>query len=260
MPVTTSELLLYKSTNTPSDETSLVGGAISATQITGTSVGEVYAPPITQSNSFPGADRIHYEKVFYKNTDTTSDLSAGVIFILNSIDDIGSAGVLTVASSSSSDVGTLVVIGYDNTGNPQEESIAVNGLNNVQGLINWTYVQRAIFTDGNGNPIAAVGDLSLAVAGTNVGKIPSGYHSATGEFRIGLAATLSDTATTTNTITAPGGITFTKPRSASAGIAVANSGVLTHLQSQGIWLKMTTKAGLAAASDVDVVLSINGTV
>ena len=73
-----------------------------------------------------------------------------------------------------------------------------------------------------------------------------------GKLTFGLAGTLNDTATTTNRITAPGGITFN-----SSIKNVANSQNHTSAASQGVWLNLTLAAG-DAAQDTTYTLTETG--
>lgn len=76
------------------------------------------------------------------------------------------------------------------------------------------------------------GSLSLTSATVAEASDPSG------KVTFGLAGTLDDTATTTNRVTAPGGITFDNSTK-----NVANSQNLTNGAAQSIWMNLTLAAG-----------------
>lgn len=262
MAVISSELKLYGSAAITTDDTSPVGGAINAAdEITGGAVGELFdsAP----ANSSGGADKTHYQKCFYKNTNAVDNLSNAVIFILNGLIASLTNGTVSAVSTSASDGATkyIKVYGFDAAGAAQTETITLNGVTPVSGSLTfilagiWKVELRLVADD---SLVVAAGDITI-MRGIALGIIPVGYYSATAEIEIYLPATLNDTGTSTNRITPPGGSSFSKAFSESSSLNVANAGTLTASASQGIWLKRSIKAGLGATTDIEIVLRLKGT-
>jgi len=260
MPVASSDLLLYGSANIPTDDTSTAGGAIdTGNELQGTTIGELFDS--TPANAAGGSDIIHYQKCFYKNTNASDDLSDAVIWLLNGLASFGTAGSVSAVSTSSSDDSTkyIKVFGFDSGGNALTESITLNGTSSVNGSSTfasiWKVELRLVATDAL---TTADGDITIT-RGSDLGMIPTGYYSATAEIEIGLESSLDDSNTTTNRLTAPSGITFSKAIDEGTALDVANSGVLSSGSAQGIWLKRTIKAGLTATTDIEIILRIKGT-
>jgi len=260
MPVSSSDIKLYKSANVPTDDVSIVGGAVSATQITAATVGEVFRT-IT-ANPAGSSSQIRYQKVFVQNNNATSALNNAVLYLGNGLADTPGIGNFTIVSSNSADGSGLQaqVIGIDNTGSANSETITLNGTTAVTGAINWSQVWKVIIVAaGTTTPTATAGTLTISVGGASLGIIPAGFYSATAEIKIGLASTLNDSASSANDLTSPAGISFTKPNSANAGLTMANGGSLTALSAQGMWMQQTIPAGLATSSDIQIVRGYSGT-
>ena len=259
MAVIASELKLYQALNMPTGEASTAGGGISAVEITGGVGGEVF--PTTPANAAGGADKTHYQKVFFKNTNAVDDLSNSKVFITNALADVSGNGVVSLTSTSASDDTSVFArcIGFDAAGTAQTEDITLNGVAEVNGALTFSDLQRVEIRAVSGEALVnAVGDITVEVNSVAYGIVPTGYHTATAEIKIGLAAALDDVVTIANTLAAPGGIAFTKPSTYAAGVAVANAGVLTHAKSQGIWQEQKLKDGIQPSAEVRAVLEIQG--
>jgi hypothetical protein len=260
MPVSPSDIKLFKSTNTPTDDTSPVGGAISATQILGATIGEVFRT-IT-ANPAGSSSQVRYQKVFYKNTNASLPLNAATIFLANSLDDTPGNGTCTVQSDNSADGSALQaqVIGIDNTGTPNQEILILNGTNLVTGVVVWSQVWKVIIqANGTSTPTATTGNITVSVGGIVLGAVPAGFYSATAEIKISAASALNDASSSVNDLTAPAGFVFTKPRTYNTGLNVANSGSLTAGAGQGTWVQQTIPAGLATSTDVQIAHGWGGT-
>jgi hypothetical protein len=260
MPVTNSDILLYKSTNTPTDDVSPVGGVISATQITGSTIGEVFRT-IT-ANPAGSSSQVRYQKVFIKNNNATSSLNNATAYLANSLNDTPAPGNCTVVSDNSGDGANLQmqIIGIDNGGNPNQELINLNGVTPVTGVIIWSQIWKVItLSTGTTTETASAGNITISVGGVGIGQTPAGYYSATAEIKIALASTLNDSSSSVNDLTAPAGFSFTKPQTYNTGIPMANSGVLTNGSAQGIWIQQTIPAGLATSTDVQILQGWGGT-
>lgn len=254
MSVTAADLALYlpsvlaTSLSAPSN----IGGAASATKITGSTIGEVLFA--MAANAASGGDKTQYGKLFQAN-DGDEDLTDAVMWLANGMDDSDGTGYTTTAQSTSAADGsnkTLRVIGNDSTGDAQDE-FALAGTSVATGSIafeeRWAVELRDTST---GALTPAAGTITIKENGVTIAVIPPGAYSATAEIDFGLAATLDDTATTTNAATAPSGITFARPRTVGAGTAVANSGTLTSGTMQGLWLRWTCAEARRPSPDIEI--------
>lgn len=255
----TVTMQLFKSVNTPTNDSGIVGGSQSVTQITGGDVGEVFRT-IT-ANVAGSSSQVRYQKVFIYNGGTTN-LSAGATYLSNSLNTTPGVGNCTVYSSNSADSSQLQaqIIGIDVYDNPNQEIIVLNGTSSVQGVINWSQVWKVVIqSTGTSTVTPTAGAITVSVGGVVLGQVPAGYYTAQSEVLMGLASTLNDSATSTNDLTAPVGISFSAPQAYSAGLTLANSGVLPAGNGQGIWLQQTIPAGLATSSDIQIVIGWGGT-
>jgi len=267
MVVINSDILLYQCTNNPADDTSTLGGAISATQITGGSLGEVFNKKA--SNASGGADKITYGKVFFKNNNGSDTLFSPKFYILNGLLAPVADGVFTVNSTSALDTWTTykkyLKVSYKNSaGTNTYEYIRLNGLTSVNGtgtaeageLVNIELKTATGTSEAESDSqTTSSGDITIA-RGINLGIIPTGYKTATGCYQIGVEATLDDTETTTNRLTAPTGITFSLPNTESGALdAVAD---MTTTTAQGIWVEQTLSDGMLSVADMQVILRCFG--
>lgn len=261
MAVTTLDLNYYASLNNPADDTSTLGGGIdTSVELTGASVGEIFNQK--GANALAGADKTTYAKMHVKNENASDDLSSAVLYLENHLATPAADGTFTIVSSSASDGSAVYVKLYFMlaAGTYTTEDVVLNGTTPVSSTAQAKLGKcvkaelRAVVGDAL---TPAVGDISIT-RGVLLGKIPIGYYSASGNYSIGVAATLDDTATTTDRLTAPAGITFYQPNTFSAGVAIVNGGVLTHETSQGIWIKQILYNGETPTADIEIGLVIEG--
>lgn len=78
MSVVANDLKLYQAANMPNDDTSLNGGAVTVSEITGV-LDEVFID--AYSKEAGEGDRIVYRKVFFKNTNGADTLSNAIIWM-----------------------------------------------------------------------------------------------------------------------------------------------------------------------------------
>lgn len=261
MSVISSDLKHYKSANNPSDDTSTVGGAISASEV-GSSIGEIFHLR-TAAEDEEGDTQYQYKKTFIKNTNADTDYISAVVYLKNSLDDVSGEGegVVSAASSSASDGSTkkIKVVGEDDEALVITEEIELNGTSEVTGTETFSKVFWVELRLVSGGALTnAAGDISIEVDGVGIGMIPTGYNCAIGIVDVGLAGTLDDTDTTDDAVTAPSGISFSKPRTEATGIDVANSGTLSYGSGQGVWWRQTIEGGLAPAADLNIVVRTDG--
>ena len=242
--------------------TSTIGGAKSATVISGSSIGEIFftMPAPTSGTT------TQYEKSFMDNTNTTTDLTSVVYWLGNALDNVGSNGVAKCTSDSASDDSTKKTrfLGFDSGGAAIQEEVTLNGITQASGALTFSDIQRAECRLVASNALTTVaGSVTITCGSTDLGVIPAprdgrSFQSATSEVTFGVVGSLDGNSTTTNPATAPGGITFAKPRTEAAGTAGANSGTLTAAAAQGLWWKWILKASMKPSADIDVALFIAG--
>jgi hypothetical protein len=228
-----------------------IGGAASATKITGGAVGELLFA--MSSNLSGGGNKVQRQKAFQAN-DATADLAAAVMWIDNLM-DVSAGGFITTAQSTSSLDGAgkyLRIIGNDASADAQDEfplagtSVATGGVTFAD---RWCATLHDLVTDAL---TPAAGWISLFENGVAIAVMPPGAYSVTAEIEIGLESTLDDTNTAADAGTDPAGITFSRPRTIADGLAVANSGTLTAGSKQGFWLRWTCAEARKASADVEI--------
>jgi hypothetical protein len=260
MSVTPLQLkLLQALTMATSLTTANVGGGVSTVEILATVIGEVL---FTMSALPEGeGDLTQYNKAFYKNTNTTDDLTDAKIWLPNALSDGPVGNYPNSAQSSSADDGSAKKVrwlGYDALGDPVQSEKILNGTTLVTDTVDMSEVHGAeLRSVATGALVAAAGTITLRRNGETYGVIPPGYSSANSEVAIGLAASLNDTATTTNATTAPSGITFSRPRTFETGLAVAGDD-LTSEDSQGIWFRWVQAERRKPSADMQCVVGIRG--
>lgn len=259
MAVVQADLKLYASANNPADDTSTLGGAIdTGTQITGSSIGELFNKKA--ANAGGGADKTTYGKAFYKNTNGTDSFLSGVVWVENGLIAPSGDGIFSIVSDSASDDTTKYVkLIYCSSGTYTTENVTLNGTSSVVSsgsadageLIN---IELRLVADDS--LTTATGDITIT-RGSQLGIIPAGYKNATGCYALGLAASLNDTATTTDRLTAPGAISFSYVNTEAGAISCAAT--MTAGDGQGIWIRQILPAGMASSADLQLVLRISGT-
>ena len=265
MSLTSTDLSLVQSASMPADDTTTAGGASTSTVITPTTIGEWF--PQILSNVFGGSDLSQFQKVFIHNGHDTDSLGDGRVYIYNGILDLAAGGLISYQFSDTTDATntTVYAIGRDLSGIPQTESIAISGSTSVvTGVKNFksgagglVAIQLVDSSTGAKKPLVN-GTVTITSGAQTLGVLPTGYASAIGFLYLGVVGTQNDTETSTNRLTAPGGISFYKPNSYATGIAIANSGALDAGDSQGIWGKEIAYNGMPNSRDMDVAIVIDG--
>lgn len=263
MSVVGSDIKHYQAVTMPTSlTTASVGGAINTgVEVTGGSIGEVlWSMP---SAATGGGTRTLYAKTFVKNTNSSDDMSATKLYMVNSLDDKPAGNhTVSLTSSSASDGSSKKarLIGLNNSGAPLQEEVTLNGTSTVTSSGTFSALHRVEIRLVSDSSLSnAAGDITVVSNSTTIGKVPLGYYAATAEVQMGLVATLDGSSTTTDATTAPGGISFSKPRTAAGGLAVANSGVLTHGSAQAVWWKWTVTESQKPSADIEVLLGWEGT-
>lgn len=267
MAVTTSDIKHYQSANMPADDTSTVGGAATTSAVS-SSIGGVFHKVIAPAEG--ESDVAQYKKTFISNINETDDLTSGILWLANALDDIeeGSEGVITVTSDSADDDSDyyIRVVGFDLGDEeeeidpaPQTEEILLNGTTGADGTLDFSRILWVEVRDvATGALSGANGNITIEADSVELGVIPAGLNCGLACVDIGLAATLDDSATIANALTAPGAIVFTRPNASDDSLAIANSGTLTAESGQGIWWMLTVAAGAPPAAELNIRLSWQG--
>lgn len=257
MSIIASELKLYKPASVPTDDVSASGGAISANEITGASIGELI--PLCAYNAALGGDKVWFYKGFYKNTNGSIPLTSSVIYIKNALLAVVSNGTVSAVSTSSSDNSSkkLKVYGEDAGGTAVTEEITLNGTTTVTGSQVFSKIYKIELLTSGGALTTSAGDISIT-RGIALGMIPTGYDTATNEYYLYLAAALDDVVSVANRLTAPGGASWAIPNSYATGLAVANAQSLTAGSAQGIWIRATYADGTSPTAQMRIVLVLEG--
>lgn len=259
MSVVSTDLKMFQATTMPSGLTTEdVGGAITATQVTGSTVGEIF-PTLASAGDGDGT-RTCYASVFWSNTNADNDLLAAKVYLRNALATVGSAGTVSLASTSASDDdGKFVrVKGYNSSSEPLSEDITLNGTTPAVGAETFSAIHRIECRLVSGGALTTTAGDITCTRGSVLGMIPAGYKSATSEVAFGLEVSLDTSATTTDATTAPGGISFSAPTTYDTGTACANSGTLTADANQQMWVRLQIAERAKASADIDMVFALSG--
>ena len=200
---TDSDLKYYGGVDgNPTTDTDPVGGAID----TGAELVEATANTLIAQITIAATAKTYYG-IAYRKNEAAGDLNAAKIANRCGGNTPGSAGVVTVSSTSASDTGALwIAYKSGSAWIASGESIMLAGLTPVNGLTSvdsgsdWV----AIYNSG----AVPVGDISISINGTKVGQI---YGSAGGNgnfcastlYQVALATAQNAAISATNRVTVP---------------------------------------------------------
>lgn len=260
MSVTAGDIKHYQAqTMAANFTTSNIGGAINTgAQIQGSLLSEVFFT--MASATAGGGAKVQHASSHIKNTNATDSMTSGLAWLANALDDVASDGTASFVSSSADDDSTrkVRILGLDDAGTPTQEDLSLNGTSTVTSLTSWSAIHRVELRLISGGALAAAaGDITVT-RDADLGVIPAGYWSATSEVEFGLEATLGTSATTADAATAPGGISFARPRTEAGGTALANSGLLAAGATQQVWWRWTLAEQARPSADIQVVLRWSG--
>jgi len=264
MAVEITDLVLYQCATRPlSFSTSNVGGAASATPITGGSIGEVHFPMASLATG--EGNNVQYSKCCAQNDHSTDDADSVKFYILNALTTWGSANYVTVAFATAPTDLKARVVGFL-AGVEYAEEFTVNATS-TNSPSQTDDLQRIEFRNGSTSALEGVaGDATIKNSSTTIGICPGpivtsagtipGRYTATGEIAIGLHASLDDSATITDASTAPGSVTFSTIRTLATALSVGSGGTIAAGSYQSIWSRLTAKERVKTSSDVQVVLAM----
>jgi len=268
MAVEASDIKLFKSANHPTDDTAVSGGAISATQIIGASIGEIF--PLMEID--PVSSTTWYYKIFVKNDHATDTFYNVRFYMVNALIQPVATGTVAITPSSSDETGRYVrIIGYVGSSWTYED-VTLNGTNTVYSTQNFQYVKRVELRNSTNNLLVDCYDDIIIVRGITLGKIfydtqnSRGTNGAWGEISMSLAPTVDDSGDTTNRLTCPDDglatptpLTFSVPNTlATALTCVSVDTNLDAQEAQGIWLKWETPGGIYGGEDIPLVIVAYG--
>lgn len=271
MPLANTDLKLYASANIVGADTGTVGGAISATQITSGSPGELL-PRLrakeTGTIDNAGDLEIQYQKGFFKNTHASSNLLDARIYLKNGLKRPASAGTVWIETQSSSDASKQLRFKSISSGAIVSDPINTpSSPGTASGSVASTdWLERVQLVNMSGVQVSAAADIKIYVGASfgtaeYVGMIPAGSSWATGEVQLAGITSVGDSGTSTNRRTAPSGLTFSRAYSYADGIAIrldANNDTLAFGEAQGFWAKQTLQPGMPPSDSVQYVWRIEG--
>lgn len=244
MPVAGSDMKLVQTTTVATSfSTASVGGAATSTEITGSSLGECLFAMSSAASG--GGDTVQYGKVHELNDHSTDQIDTYGVWLINAIDDLGVSSTIDFVSDSASDSSTYTVrvIGKNSGGSAIQEDLTLNGTSTVTTTLSYIGKVRVEYRVTSGLALGtAVGNITITHNSTTVGVLPAGAESANNEVDIGLAAAFdaADTATITDASTAPGSVSFSRPRTSGTKLTVdGGTGTMEAGETQGIWVKWT---------------------
>jgi hypothetical protein len=250
-----SDIKQLRSQYHPADDTSAVGGAVTAAEITGIVSGEVV--PVG-SMFVSNTTQTYFYKTFIKNTHAVDVAYDVKVWIANGLTDLDTAGRIEIVSTSADDATpkharVIGVVG----GSETYEDVPLNGTTPVVTTQTFSAVRRVQLRSGDAMANAS-GDIQIRRQGGSIlGIIPQSFSMATAEVEIGLAPSSNDTATSTNRRTPPAGVTFSRPTDEANALTL---GDLSAGVAWGIWRKYTFAPNVLKPSLLQVVIGIRALV
>lgn len=256
------------SSNVPIDDISTAGGAVSSTLLTGATVGEILTRLKAKASGTPdnaGDIRQQWQKLFSCVKSSASEsIFDGCYYIGNGLTRPSGAGQpkLTTTADESGKVARF--IGPNNAGTAiiVQDVTLTSTPGDHSPASNMAWIERVQIRDADtGAPAVLAAAAAVKVGADTVGSIRAGLGWATGEVQLATVASVSDSGTTTNRRTAPGGLTFYRAYTLAAARYVrADSGnaTLAPGEEQGIWLQQTLQPGMPAFNGVKLDLRVNG--
>lgn len=228
-----------------------IGGAMSSNPVTDALLGDVF---FRMSSPALGAGvlRQHQKLFLYLAAAADGPLLDAKVYLENALDDLTANSKLRVSVSVGETANTkkLRAVGVNSAGVAVvEEKVLPATPGDLDWSTDWARLDRLearLVVDGSYTTVA--GEVTVKVEPTaspgsgysTIGIIPASRKGATSEYEVFAEATL-DTSTTNGTgnncTVAPAGATFSKPRTALAGLLLANSGQVNAGTAAPIWVR-----------------------
>ena len=212
MPLLDSDIKLKQSANHPTDDDSTAGGAISATEIDNSSVGEWL--PNLDGQIKGGTDQYQWQVAYVHNTSATDTLVDPVVSRYSTLDTAVNEQRARITSASASDDNTKFVRLYGrttDTGPLKFEDVTLAASSNADSAgIFAQYFRAELRSVSTGELVTAAADIEIKerTSGFNVGFIAAGTSVATNEWKLAVPASIGDVSTFSNRKTEPSGITY----------------------------------------------------
>lgn len=255
--VTTDEMVLAQAENMRETDTGTQGGAVSdpLVPITGAVVGEWFSKISALESGTLGTDLvIEYAKAFECNTNEDGkDLETALWWVDNLLDDVVTPAAIKIQSSSTADDSTLKQRFWYNVGGELVvDDIVYDGTTLVTGadpVVDMVYRSRTLLSS-NDAAATLTGNGTIKVGSVEIGVQPSGFGWSTRELDFWKVATLDDSGTSTNRLTAPAGASWSRCRSESTAL---DMGTITAGSGRGLWGRLSLEPGMPPVARVDLI-------
>lgn len=259
MAVASADIKQYKSASHPTDDVTASGGAITATEITGASIGEIFP----RMDIDPVVSTTWYYKIFVKNTHATDTFYYARFYMANALIQPVASGVVALTPDISETGNYARIVGYSG-GAWTYEDVTFSGTSTVYSINSFDYVRRVELRVTATDLLTDCSDDITIVRGITLGKIfyddinSRGCNGAWGESAMALELTVDGAGNVANRLTCPDDglatptpLSFTVPNTlATALTCVAGDTNLDAAEAQGIWLRWVTPGGIYGGEDI----------
>lgn len=234
------------------------GGAATATQITGSVVGEWIQRMDAPTGTY-GVNQAQQFQAAALQNDNASDVENVKFWCPNFIVVPGAAGKVRVKSSSASDDSSKTLrMWMEVSGALVQRDLALNGTSEAVTVDVAAKVLLAMLIDSvSGVTVTATGDISIShgssAPGEQVSVIPAGKSFATGEVDLVFSASVDDTVQITNRNDPShvvDGLTYARPNTEATAIS---GGTIPAGSYRKIWARHRRQVGMPALSEIQVV-------
>lgn len=212
MALLESDIALKQSSNHPTDDTSTAGGAISATLIDNSSVGEWL--PNLDGQVKGGTDQYQWQVAYVHNTSATDTLVDPSVSRFSTLDTAVNEQRARITSTSGSDGSGKFVRLYGRTTDSgplkfEDVTLAASSTADSTGIFA-QYYRAELRSTSTGELVTAAADIEIEErdSGFNVGFINAGTSVATNEWKMAVPASIGDVSTFSNRRTEPAGLTY----------------------------------------------------
>lgn len=239
--------------------TANLGGAISGTQINGSTIGEIFFA-MTPAASGGGVGK-QTQAIAFRNASLTDDAIGVSFWGANFAIQIPSLNTLSAQSTSVLDTSAYFIrfVGFDNSGNPISIDLQLNGQTLATTSSSMLILARWILMSTlTGLPTSGNGDITVSSGSTVLGIMANldGFSSFTTEGWIGVAGTQNDVVTIATAAADPASITFFQPVNLSTSLSASGGGNIVNCGShsgtpnyQTVWCRLLIAEMVNGSSD-----------